>query len=462
MTAPSILRGPAGPVAVLLVALTSPIQAQAPTVVFPASGTLPNYDRIPIGQVEGLESGAYVARTGDASSPWYNPAGLVLSEKSGLNASSNAYELNKVTLEGVGTAKGSTRFSPVGTYFGAVIGAPIIRSNRWRLGFGYTKSVSWTPGLLDGSLSFNSGGSTEIFGYSGSANFTVITPGVDAGFKVSDRIRVGAGISYALTSMLQSQGITDRLYSAAADTTAIRSVSLDASAQQLLFSAGAQFDVGSKVRIGALVVSPGARTGGSAKVLYSLTGFSTNGSADIAFRDTEARFEYRIPVRLVGGVSIDLGRFQLEGDVRYHGSTKSYDLLKSDVLATRILTDATGTPTVDSIPFTTVSEAAKSVVNVAVGGNCLIAKGIRVHAGFFTDGSPVDSSATSIFRSLDLYGGSFGISFTGNHLSGSLGAAGSFGTTENRLLGTSLGGRTQVTRLKVSTFTFMYAVSYKF
>jgi hypothetical protein len=114
---------------------------------------------------KGWREGAFVARTDDAGAGWYNPAGLALSEKSGLNASSNAYELTTITLEGIGQAKGSTRFSPSGTYFGAVLGAPIIKNPNVRLAFFYAKPVSWTPGTLDGAFTVNSGGNEEQFSY---------------------------------------------------------------------------------------------------------------------------------------------------------------------------------------------------------------------------------------------------------------------------------------------------------
>jgi len=436
--------------------------AQTTELSFPPTGTLPNYDRVPIGQVEGLESGAFVARTGDAGSGWYNPAGLSLSEKSGLNASSNAYELNSVTLEGYTTVKSGTRFSPIGTYFGAVLGAPIIHSPNFRLAFFYAKPVSWSPSLIEGTLQAPAGASSEILGYSTSSSFSTITPGIAAGFRISPRFRLGGGVSWALTSMQQNQGLSDRLLSATADTTALRTVSVDGSTNQLLFTGGLQWDLGTKVKFGAMVVSPGLRTGGSSKLLYSLTGFSTNGSRDITFRDEKAHFAYRIPLRLTAGIAFTSGRFEVEGDIRYHGSTSEYDLLASDQDATTITTDAAGVPTIGSIPFVTITEKAKAVVNVAIGGSYGLSNAIRLHAGFFSDASPVDAPASSAFRSIDLYGGSLGLSFTIGHLSGSLGAATSMGTTADRQLGTSLGGLTATTRLKVSTFNFMYAISYKF
>jgi hypothetical protein len=74
----------------------------------PPNSIVPNYNRISVGQREALDAGAYVARTDDALANWYNPAGLVLSEKTALKASSNVYELTKTTLTGAGPASDVT------------------------------------------------------------------------------------------------------------------------------------------------------------------------------------------------------------------------------------------------------------------------------------------------------------------------------------------------------------------
>ena len=57
------------------------LAAQAVTV--PPNLILPNYDRVPVGQSEGIEAGAYIARTNDAAANWYNPAGLGRSVREG-------------------------------------------------------------------------------------------------------------------------------------------------------------------------------------------------------------------------------------------------------------------------------------------------------------------------------------------------------------------------------------------
>jgi hypothetical protein len=439
------------------------LRAQIADFTIPPSGILPNYDRVSIGQREGLEGGAFAARTDDAGAGWYNPAGLALSEKSGLNASSNAYELTTITLEGIGKAQGSTRFSPSGTYFGAVLGAPVIKSPNWRIAFFYAKPVSWTPGSLDGSLSLTPGGNTEQLSYNTSSVFTTIIPGLAAGFRAGSRLRLGARAGLGMTTLHQVQSVSDRLITpGVSSTTGIRSVSSDGGVYQVLLSGGVQWDAGSQVKLGGLITSPGLRVGGSSKLLYSNTLFSGAGSREIGFRDENAKLEYKIPLELIGGVAVVFDRFQLEGDVRYHAGTDRFDLLSSEVQAQLITTDANGVPTQSTLTFVPVREKLTEVFNVALGGHYLISKGIRIHAGFFTDASPVADSDSSDFRTVDLVGASTGISFSGSHLSGSFGVSGSWGTTDNRAIGPSLGGIQGSTKIKVSTFTLLYAVSYAF
>src|SRR5262245_53552100 len=55
--------------------------------------TLPNYNMTSIGQVGGLQGGAFVARANDSSSNWYNPAGLALAPRAQISSSAGSYQL---------------------------------------------------------------------------------------------------------------------------------------------------------------------------------------------------------------------------------------------------------------------------------------------------------------------------------------------------------------------------------
>ena len=169
------------------------LHAQADEFSIPPDSILPNYNRVAVGQREALEGGAYVARTDDALANWYNPAGLALSEKTALNASSNVYEVTKTTLSGIGDRESGTRFRAVGGFFGIVVGKPIARSDRWRFGFGFTSPVAWSPSSLDGAFSVPVGDATEAFGYSTEVTFNTVIPGLNAAYRLSPKVRVGVG-----------------------------------------------------------------------------------------------------------------------------------------------------------------------------------------------------------------------------------------------------------------------------
>ena len=67
-----------------------PLRAQSVDQVatVPPNVVLSNYDNVPVGPFGGLEGSAYVARVGDPSAAWFNPAGL--SRQTGVQISGSA------------------------------------------------------------------------------------------------------------------------------------------------------------------------------------------------------------------------------------------------------------------------------------------------------------------------------------------------------------------------------------
>jgi long-subunit fatty acid transport protein len=444
-----------------MVTFAAPVAAQTGDFAIPAGSALPNYDRISIGQREGIEANAFVARSNDAGANWYNPAGLAQSERSALNASANAYEFTGMAVVGTENARGGTRFSSIGSFFGGVLGAPIIKSDRWRFGFSYTKPVSWVPSQIEGQLNAV-GGVNETVQFSSLVTLTTSIPAVNVGYRLSDRVRVGAGLGYAVTSLNQRASLSDRLVEATSAPTAFRSIENDGTTGGLLVTGGVQVDVASNVHLGATITSPGLRVSGSSLVIYQFSAFDENGSRDLSFRDDEADFDYRFPIRATIGAAVDFGKAEVEADLRYHGSRDAYTIFTSDVPATIITTDAAGVPTVTTAEFQPIIEETKAVYNLAVGGHYAFSPSFRVHAGFFTDDSPVDNPETSLFRKLDLTGFSGGVSFGAGRLQASVGLSTSRGTSEERTVGPSLGGFTSTTRIKVTTYNLLYAISFSF
>jgi hypothetical protein len=429
---------------------------------FPAGSILPNYDRVNIGQMEALEGNAYVARSHDAGSNWYNPAGLVLSEKSALNATANAYEITHFTLQGLKESGGSTRFSPLGTFFGGVIGAPILETDRVRLGFSYTRPLSWTPSPLEGEINAQLAGSTEKFLYSSYCTFVSDIPGIAVGWRATSRLRFGAGVADAITSLHQEQSISDRLQNATSATTLLHSLQSDASQHDVLLNGGVQVDLSDRFVFGALVASPGIRVLGSGRITYQKTLFSGTGTSDLSFRDEDVDFEYKIPFRVTAGLGARFTRAEVELDLKYHAAEDPYTLFSSSVPAQLVITGASGVPTTTTAAFRPAEERARSVYNVSLGGRYMLREKLGLHVGFFSDTSPVDDEATSLFRKVDLIGASTGVSFAFGRLSGAVGVTGSWGESDDRQIGPSLGGQTAQTRINVQSYNLMYALSYEF
>ena len=463
MSDPRILLNRAACLFLLLALCEAPsLLAQEELPTFLPSSIIPNYDRIRIGQFEGLEGSAFVARTGDASSNWYNPAGLASSDGTALNASANAYEYTSITAEGLDTKFGSGRFQSIGTFFGGVIGSPILKGRTVRLGFSLTKPVVWSPGAVTSAGEFDLPGTgEETITTSSKVSMSTSVPAINAGFRLSDNLRLGAGTSMSITNMSTVQQFTDRLLTPSFESRALRSLILDGSVWQVQFTGSAQWEITDAIAVGAMATSPGLQLSGSGLTEFQAVTGVPDGSVDILFRDTTASFEYKLPFRVVGGVAVNLGRFEVEADVRYYGSLEDYNLVDSELPVRIVVSDASGTPSVSEQPFESLVEDTKAVTNVAIGGNYSFSDSFRLHVGFFTDNSPVGNPASSIFRTVDLMGLSGGVSFGGS-LSGSLGFSTSWGTTDERVIGPTLGGQVGASKVGINTFNLHYSIAYTF
>src|SRR5262245_39799509 len=109
----------------------------------PRDMVLPNYDGVLIGQTQGLEGTAYIARARDSAANFYNPAGLVLGEKASINASSSGYGWTRVSSDTSGQSVNSSRFDGAPGFVGLVIGRPVFKRDNLRLGFSVIRTIAW-------------------------------------------------------------------------------------------------------------------------------------------------------------------------------------------------------------------------------------------------------------------------------------------------------------------------------
>lgn len=116
--------------------------------------------------------------------------------------------------------------------------------------------------------------------------------------------------------------------------------------------------------------------------------------------DANARFEYRLPWEVQGGVAYVAGWGEAEVDVRAYTPIAAYSLLATDQ-GTRIYGDAGGNsaPVLTTRPFSGLTSASDRVVNVTIGGHTRLIRGgnLRLHAGFATSRSPV-GAADRVYR----------------------------------------------------------------
>ena len=78
----------------------------------PANILLPNPNNVPGGPNAGLEGGAHVARVGDPSAAWLNPAGLSRVETAEISGSSGLFQLVTVSPSRLPNGGGSVTQLP--------------------------------------------------------------------------------------------------------------------------------------------------------------------------------------------------------------------------------------------------------------------------------------------------------------------------------------------------------------
>jgi hypothetical protein len=447
----------------VMVAFSPPAEAQTPTISLPPTLVLPNYDRIQLGKREGLEAGAFVARSGDAAAAWYNPAGLASSSKSAVDASSVAYEWVTLDVEGLGQTTGRSRFNSVPTLIAAVLGAPVIHSERWRLGFAMATPVAWQPGAIDDEFRFDYGGGTsERLAYASAVRFVSMQPTVGAGYAARPGLRFGFGLGGVYTCLTQNQSVSDRYVTPDSATTLHRTYTSDGSTAGARVTVGMQWDISSRWSLGALIASPSVRLWGSSLLTYDASVTGRSGVGDLYYRDDSARFEYRDPLRVTAGLAWHTQRAALEADLRYHGASGSYSLLASDARGRVTVVPAGAAPTSSDVTYRDTPFEARALWNAALGGHWMFTPAWIGHFGVFTDNSPVADPTTSILRKANLIGATLGATLQGEHLSGSLGLGYNGGESGTMKLSSLSTGLVAESKMRVRALSLVYALSYAF
>jgi len=434
-----------------------PAYAQVDQVVTPPPNlVLANYDNVPVGPFGGLEGSAYVARVGDPSAAWFNPAGLAREDTAQISGSAGVYQLTSITPEALPNRGGSFQQLPnfVGFTFvprpRLTVGAALLTTNAWNQ---ETDAELIAP-VPDGQ---------QRFSYSADSSYERRVLALSAGYQKNDAWRFGGGLAFSLMDVRLVQTISDRI----ADASTLRSLLVNSrasgSAIQVRSQAGLQYNR-SSWRLGAAVRTPGAtfhRTG--AVTLDGLTDLGTISYGASVF-DPDADLDYRLPWEFQSGAAWVRERLEVEVDLQGYSSIDSYTMLSTPKpVVVYGETGANQPPSVVTSPFRGLTSASDGVVNVSAGGHVrpLANRDLRVHMGVGSNQSPV-AEADTIFNKVDLLVWTLGVSGSLGRLQFAAGFNHQSGTARDVTLRNLLNGQVVQSAMDVAMTGFIYSLAYQF
>jgi hypothetical protein len=432
-------------------------QQQPPAVVIPAGNVLlPNSNSVPIGPNAGLEGGAYVARVGDPSSAWLNPAGLSRAQAAEISGSSGLFQISAVSTTDTPGSGGSVVRLPslVGFSVKSAFGG------RLTLGLSIATVTSWSQDT-DLELIDTSGPTAQRFAFSADSTFDRFVGAAGAGY-VSGRWRVGGGLALVQTNLEKNAVASTR----AADGAALRSLLLESRVSGTVFHLrpvlGVQYDWSPTLRLGFMARTPAPAVYSAGSVTAEGVGVDGASSAGISLFDPDATFRNRLPFELRGGLAYIGRRIEIEVDLAAETAVSSYDMLES---SESIVTYSAGpgTPVISTQPFPGLVSQSRTVLNVAVGGHVVLTdSGVwRLHFGAGTDRSPVGPD-DEVFTKIHFGTWTVGLSGTKDRLQFTAGLNYRSGSADDVVLGQLDIGTLVRSGIDVRTVGIIYALSYRF
>ena len=437
--------------------LASPAFGQVDQVTTPPPNlVLSNYDSVPVGPFGGLEGAAYVARVGDPSAAWFNPAGLARQNTAQISGSAGVYQRTSITPASLPNRGGSFQQLPnfVGFTFAPrprlTVGAALVTTNAWNQETD-SELISAVPA------------GQQRFAYSADSDFQRRTLAFSAGYQGDGAWRYGGGLAFSLMSLRLVQSASDRI----ADATGLRSLIVTSrtsgSALQLRSQAGVQYDR-AQWRFGAAIRTPGLTFHRSGVMTFDglLDAGATSLGASVF--DPGAEFEYHLPWEFQGGAAWVRDRIETGG--RCSGVFVHRCLLDARHRAAGAHLRGRGTnrpPSVLSQPFAGLTSASDSVVNVNVGGHVRLLRNrdLRLHVGIGGNESPV-SAEDQVFNKVDLVTWSIGLSGSLGRFQFSAGFNHQSGNADDVTLRNLLNGQVVPSTIDVGMAGFIYSLAYQF
>jgi hypothetical protein len=440
-------------IAFCLVATMALAQVELVTTA-PPNIVIGNYNSTSVGPYGGLEGSAYVARIGDPSASWFNPAGLTREDTPQISGSAGVYQWTAVVPEALPNRGGSAQQLPnfVGFTFvprtGLTLGASFLATNAW-------------DQQTDSELITDIPGGRQRLAYSADSGFELRTAALGAGYHGGGPWRVGGGFAFSLMSLRLVQSASHRVAGAADLESLLVEAHARGTSFQLRGQGGVQYDRG-PWRAGAAVRSPGVTIYRSGSTVFDGVLSAQSLSLGASLFDTEADLEYHLPWEFQAGAAYDNGRLAFELDVQAFTAIDAYSLLSSDQQVRVYGDTATAPPSLTTRPFAGLTSASDSVVNIGAGGHFRLLKDrdLRIHGGVGSNQSPAGTQDT-VFTHVDLIAWSVGVSGSLGKFQFAAGLNHQSGTHE-LLLTSLLDGQQVRSPVSVRLAGFIYSLAYQF
>ena len=451
------------PLVVLVAAVPAAAQTSASlpqAAVAPFNIVLPNYSNVAVGEIGGLEGNAYLARVGDSSAAYYNPAGLTLATKNSVSGSGGAFQTTSVSPENFSERGMSFRHIPTMTSF---ILKELFGSTNWAGGLSMSLINSWGQSV-NGQRSLSNGAASNRIMYSSLGEMSVWMANAGVGYTSGGKWRVGATVDGQLMQFERNEALSNQYVTGSALSAAVIQARASAWTWHFRLSAGAQYDVRPGFRVAAAIRTPGFQllSGGS----FSHEGMSNAGMTTItaSFFDPNPDVRFKLPFEFKAGAAWIGSRAQVEVDLLTYTGRSPYQALETSESWTIITDPGTGaTPAVQHFPIERAVIDRQAVVNLAVGGQVsLTSSGSwKLHGGYTTDRSPVGPDDT-FFTRVHMQAFTVGMSGRTGLLLGSIGLRYATGKSGDIPLRAFQDVQPLTTRLKVSNVGIVYSVALLF
>jgi len=442
---------------IFVVISIAPAVAQVDDAITPPPNlVLNNYNTVPVGPIGGLEGSAYVARVGDPSAAWFNPAGLARQDTPQISGSAGVYQRTTVATRSLPDHGGSFQQLPnfVGFSFAPTprmtAGAAVITTNAWNQ---ETDSQLVTP-VANGQ---------QRFAYSADSDYERRVLALGVGFHGTGTWRIGAGVAISQMSLRLVQSASDRIADASGLKSALVTTRVSAFALQVRSQAGVQYDT-ARWRFGAAIRTPGATVYRSGSVTVDGLVDLGSSSTGASLFDADADAEYHLPWEFQAGAAWSRGLVEAEVNVLAYSPVAAYSLI-STTQPTITYTDAgTGQPpAIGSKPFSGLTSASDGVVDVGAGGHLQLMRNreVRLHASVASNQSPV-APADDIFTGVDLLTWTVGVSGAFGKFRFAAGYNHQSGSANDIAFRNLINGRVVTSPVDVTVGAFIYSLAYQF